>query len=314
MRTVNKSRVATAAAYVHRVNLAIDYIGGHLGEPLRLEDVARAAKFSPYHFHRVFQMLVGETVADFVKRLRLEKALLLMAHSKKPSLSTIAMKCGFSSSSDFSRSFKQRFAAAPSAFDFEAWRAAHRSELEAATLGARRFHIDRLPPRNNPDGFAVRVRDVPARTVAYIRVRNPYKSDGVLKAAARLVAWAERRGLADRPWLGYQWENPEITALENCKYHVAIELQSGREPAHGLDLPSGEIGLYQFPAMVAAHVEICGPIELELRALYWLFGTWLPRSGYVPDDQPCFEAWRGRPFSHGTKHFELDVLLPVKRG
>jgi transcriptional regulator GlxA family with amidase domain len=37
---------------------------------------------SPVHFHRVFQALVGVTVADFVKRLRLDKALFMMAHSR----------------------------------------------------------------------------------------------------------------------------------------------------------------------------------------------------------------------------------------
>jgi AraC family transcriptional regulator len=55
-----------------------------------------------------------------------------------------------------------------------------------------------------------------------------------------------------------------------------------------------------------------GSIELEQRALDWLFGSWLPRSGYLPADQPCFEAWIGRPFGHGYEHFELCVQLPVK--
>ena len=37
-------------------------------------------------------------------------------------------------------------------------------------------------------------------------------------------------------------------------------------------------------------------------------------SGYVPDDQPAFEAWLGRPFAHGLEHFELMLHLPVRRG
>jgi AraC family transcriptional regulator len=44
-----------------------------------------------------------------------------------------------------------------------------------------------------------------------------------------------------------------------------------------------------------------------------LYGTWLPGSGYVPDDQPGFEAWIGRPFAHGTEYFEIDAQLPIKR-
>ena len=66
--------------------------------------------------------------------------------------------------------------------------------------------------------------------------------------------------------------------------------------------------------MVVAQVEIRGTIDLELRAIQWLYGSWLPRSGYVPDDHPRFEAWIGRPFAHGMKHFELHAHLPVRRG
>jgi DNA gyrase inhibitor GyrI len=68
--------------------------------------------------------------------------------------------------------------------------------------------------------------------------------------------------------------------------------------------------------MVVAQVEVRGGIDLELRALQWLFGVWLPRSGYVPDDHPCFEAFIGRPptsFAQGTEHFELHAQLPVRR-
>ena len=46
-------------AYVERVNLAIDHVVSHLEEPLRLEDVSRAALLSPFHFHRVFRRWSG---------------------------------------------------------------------------------------------------------------------------------------------------------------------------------------------------------------------------------------------------------------
>ena len=306
MRTHKENLAQPRAKYVERVNQAMDYVLSHLAEPLRLEDVARAAALSPCHFHRVFQAMVGVTLAEFVKRSRLDKALFLMAHAKRPSLTKIALECGFSSSSDFSRCFKQRFDVPPSAFDINAWREAHRSDLRAtmpASAGV--VHLDHLPAADNPEGFRVKIRKLPARTVAYIRVSNPYRGDAVPRAVERLVRWAERNALADGQWLGYQWENPEITALEDCQYYVAVE-------AEGF-APRGEIGRFQFPPMDVAQVEIRGGLELELRALQWLFGTWLPHSAYVPDDQPCFEAWIGRPYAHGDAYFELHALLPIRR-
>jgi AraC family transcriptional regulator len=306
LRTSEKRQRSTTATYVERVNLAIDHVVAHLHEPVRLRDLSRAAVLSPFHFHRVFQALAGATPADFVKRLRLEKALGLMGRDRAPSLTKIAHACGFSSSSDFSRCFKQHFGVAPSSFDVAAWQKARGDELEATVEKAtRRPHLERLPPRQNPDGFKVRIRELPARTVAYIRVSNPYEGTAVVDAVARLVGWAERHGLADGQWLGYQWDNPEITALEDCLYHIAVE-------AEGFT-PKGEVGRFRFPPMVVAQVEIRGGIDLELRALQWIYGSWLPRSGYVPDDHPGFEAFIGRPFAHGGDYFELHAQLPIRR-
>src|SRR5262245_26511342 len=86
LRTSRKKRTATSASYVERVNRAIDHVVRHLDEPIRLDDLSRVARLSPFHFHRVFQALVGATPAEFVKRLRLELALGLMARPRPPSL------------------------------------------------------------------------------------------------------------------------------------------------------------------------------------------------------------------------------------
>ena len=158
----------------------------------------------------------------------------------------------------------------PSEFDIEAWCKARGDELEAVVEEAHNLHLASLPPRLNPDRFRVRIRDLPTRSVAYIRVSRPYQGDAVIRAAQHFVAWAERQGLANGPWLGYQWDNPEITSLKDCRYHVAVEAERFT--------PRGEVSRFQFPPMVVAEVEIRGDLDLELRALQWLYGTWLPRS------------------------------------
>lgn len=303
MRISEKRRPGTSATYIERVNLAIDRINGRLDQPIRLRDLARAAMLSPHHFHRVFQALVGETPADFVKRLRLEKALGMMSLARPPSLTRIALACGFSSSADFSRCFKQKFGIPPSAFDIKMWRRTHNDALEASVKTSP--FLAKLPARSNPDSFQVRIRDLPARTVAYIRVTRPFEGDRVIKAVRRLETWAERHGFADNQWLGYQWEDPEVTALADCAYYTAIVAERFE--------PRGEIGRHRFPPMQVAQIEIRGDVELELRALQWYYGVWLPRSGFVPDDQPGFEAFCGRPFAHGMTYFELYAQMPVKR-
>jgi AraC family transcriptional regulator len=291
--------------YVDRVNRAVDYVTRNLDQPLRLEQVAKAACFSSYHFHRIFRSLMGETLAAFVKRVRLERAVYLLSHRNRASLTQIALACGFSSSSDFSRSFRDHYGVAPSRFDIEHFRLSGRKALEvASTAPGERHRLKRLPAGKNPDGFAVNLRHIPARRVAYIRVHRPYEGDLVVQAVKRLLAWAETRGLADGQWLGYQWEDPEIVPLDKCRYDVAVEVPNNTNA-------DGEVSINTFAPCLIAEIDIAGSIDVELRALDWLYRTWLPSSGYAPAHQPGFEAWNGRPFAHGMEYFELRVQLPV---
>jgi AraC family transcriptional regulator len=293
--------------YVDRVNRAVDYVTRNLGRPLRLEDVARAACFSPYHFHRIFRGLMGETLTSFVKRVRLERSVYLLSHREGASLTAIALACGFSSSSDFSRSFRSHYGVAPSQFDIESFRRSGREAMEASTPPEERHKLKRLPAGENPDGFVVTLRNIPARRVAYIRVHRPYESDHAAQAVERLLAWADGRGLAGGQWLGYQWDDPEIVALDKCRYDVGVEVPD-------ITLADGEVSITTFSPCLVAEIDIAGSIDLEMRALHWLYFTWLPRSGYAPAHEPAFEAWNGRPFAHGREHFELRVQLPIVDG
>lgn len=226
---------------------------------------------------------------------------------RKRTLTDIAFACGFASSSDFSRSFKPRYGVSPSQFDVEAFRLKRREARKSTGESPKDPNLlDRLKPGANPDGLKVRLRRLPARRVAYIRGQNSFAGGGVRDAAERLMRWADARGISDGQWLGYMWDDPEIVALEKCRCDVGLEVS---EVARG-----GEVGRIEFPAMQVAEVEVRGGIDLEMRALDWLFGTWRPPSGFVPTEQACFEAWIGRPFAHGTEHFELLLQIPVQRG
>ena len=90
----------------------------------------RRGRLLPFHIHRNFKAFLGATLNQFVKRQRLERALTLMSHAPKRSLTDVALDCGFGSSCDFSRSFKQRYGAAPRAFDLETFRNSRREEFE----------------------------------------------------------------------------------------------------------------------------------------------------------------------------------------
>ena len=64
----------TRSFYEQAVQRAIDEIVGNLDEALDLETLAAGAGLSPFHFHRMFRGMVGETTLELVRRLRSERA------------------------------------------------------------------------------------------------------------------------------------------------------------------------------------------------------------------------------------------------
>ena len=287
--------------YLDRVNRVVDHIHANLDKPLRLEELAAIAHFSAYHFHRVFKAVTGETLNAFVTRVRIDRALYLMHHGTH-NLTRIALQVGFSSSSDFTRSFRKRFGVPPSVFDLQRYRDANRDHMLD-----QHGHVMGVDVRGNADGFVVKLIPQAARTVAYMRVWQPFEPGRVEAAVTRFLQIARAHDFANGKWLGYMWEDPEITPTKDCRYDVAVEVPAGFSP------PDEDVGVLRFDQTILASIDIRGGLDVEQRALDWLFEGWLPSSGYMPDHQPTFEAWAGVPFEHGTDHFELAVQLPVTR-
>ena len=98
--------------YVKRILKVLVYIEDHIDGEMALEELAQVAAYSPFHFHRIFQAIVGETVHKYVRRLRLEKAASRLRHSNKP-ITDIALDASFDTSSAFTRVFKQCMGQAP---------------------------------------------------------------------------------------------------------------------------------------------------------------------------------------------------------
>ncbi|PYJ16799.1 MAG: hypothetical protein DME94_04430 [Verrucomicrobia bacterium] len=79
LRKSTPKNETTPLDYADRINRAINFVLNNLDRPIRLEQVARVACFSPFHFHRIFRSLIGESLNEFVKRVRLERALAMMS-------------------------------------------------------------------------------------------------------------------------------------------------------------------------------------------------------------------------------------------
>jgi len=92
----------------------IDQMEANLAEPLKLADMAPASGLSRRQMERLFQREMGRSPARYYLDMRLERAHLLLLSSSQAVID-IAMACGFSSASHFSRTYRERHGCTPQA-------------------------------------------------------------------------------------------------------------------------------------------------------------------------------------------------------
>ena len=74
---------------------AIDFIQDHLIEPIAMDDIARRAYASPFHFQRTFHVLTGVTAAEYIRMRRLTR--LPKSWSPTRKVVDVALKYGYES-------------------------------------------------------------------------------------------------------------------------------------------------------------------------------------------------------------------------
>src|ERR1700738_3731409 len=100
------------AYHVSRIVEVLVYIDTHLDQELSLEEMARIARISPFYFHRHFHAYMGETLAKYVKRLRLQHAAERLQFSDAP-ITEIALDSGYENPSSFTKVFNQVMGTSP---------------------------------------------------------------------------------------------------------------------------------------------------------------------------------------------------------
>ena len=94
----------------------VNLMNAHIEDPLSLEDLAQAARFSRRHIERMFLAVLGETPGDYYRGIRLDRGRNLLSTTDM-ALIDVALACGFGSVAHFSKSFKARFGVAPTKYN-----------------------------------------------------------------------------------------------------------------------------------------------------------------------------------------------------
>lgn len=317
-----EAQFAFRREYAARIHRAQDYIEQNLGLPLSLESVAQAAHFSPFHFHRLYSALCGETLFQFVQRVRLERSASRLLQNRREPITSIAIDLGFSSSATFARAFRNHFGVSASAYRANPPQVdSKKSKLidkngkatESGEIYSARVDFD-INPRRNPmksiKPRSIEVKQIPAKTLAYVRHVGPYAgNEGLFNSLnSKVMAWANPRGLfkpESSEFISMYHDDPAITDVEKLRISVGLTVPSGTNG-------SGEVSVMDIPA----GPYVCALFEIDVTeyAAAWnaVCGEWMPQSGWQPDDAPCYEVNLNDPKQHPEGKHLVEIRMGVK--
>lgn len=297
--------------YISRVNSVMDYVENNLNNDLSLQHLAGVANFSPYHFHRIFRAFAGETLNQFIKRIKIEKAASKLLNNPNSNLSEVSFECGFSSLSVFSRAFRETYSVSPSQFrELDASKISKIRKTDSkngkiTTNQEQYLSIEVLTKKLDVMETSIEVKNMPKLEFAYVRHTGQFNEIG--KAYEKLFKWAGPRGLLNFPetkTATVYHDDPKVTDIEKVRQSACITIASDVKV-------DGEIGKMSVPPgkYAVGRFEI-GVLEFE--KAWNTMCLWLADSGYQPDDGYPYELYYNDHEQHPEKKFILDICMPVK--
>ncbi len=284
--------------YGVRINRALNYAQEKLPAYVELDEVAQIAAFSPYHFHRIFILVVGETFAGFMRKRRLEWAAMELLKTQRRIID-ISLDAGYETQESFARAFKQHFNSTPGRFRYRV------RSPEQAFLGLQSAFEIQLGELMKPE---IIERD---RFVA-VGIEREYDSPDFSGAVSQ--------------WQEFWSKNHELKAVNNnCFYGISVvptrtrqknnclgtfKYLAAHEATDDEPLPEGMTRLV-LPAQKYAKYTYKGPISGFQSFIMNVWTHYLPESGLEIVESPELEVYDER-FSMDSHESEMDYLVPVK--
>ncbi|MBL8232939.1 MAG: helix-turn-helix domain-containing protein [Bryobacterales bacterium] len=220
---------------------------------------------------------------DHVRRVRLERAALLLRSSPRKRITDAAIETGFAGTAEFSRAFRNHFGRTASSWD-------RRSPLEKSKIckeaGAIPFHTDEELRRWYAAGNRkVRIRRCNPFRYVYNRIYAPYGNTKLVDSYHALLGFLAQRKTdpAGAVFMGMSLDDPSITPAEKCRYDL------------GIAFPLERGGLVDEIIRSRGSKPAVAPerSDRETARFAWqyLYRIWLPESGLDPADVPAMEMF-----------------------
>ena len=280
-------KTTTRDDYIQSVFKVVLYIEEHYNEALTLDMLSREASFSKFHFHRVFKSVTGESLGDYIRRVRLSTATLKFLTNQK--ITQIAMDSGYETNASFSKAFKQHYGMTPKEFSRSA------KMIKGAKMPKPKFV------------------ELEAVDVLYVRKKGDYMRScaeawEVLMGFAYTQKIKEKKNLMGKEamMLGVSHDDPSITAMDELRCDACISWDDKSVKPQGEVLSKTiEGGKY---AMFLHKGSYDG-----LKNAYEEVADWIVQSGEELRECPIFEKYLNRdPRRTKPENLRTEIYVPIK--
>ncbi len=278
--------------YIQRINKVIDYIEDNISKKLTLVELAGVAMFSKYHFHRIFKVVSGETLNNYIRRQKMEKAQRRISSDKNISISELSFELGYKSGANFSADFQKYFGFSPSEAKKNVERPIVRNIINVSDTKIDFKGIEYINEKK----------------VIYKRVTSGYDPVIIQPIFTELYLYVQDNGLLKSidQFIGIGYDDPDYTPSDKCRYDACMVLNAGTNipddlPYNIKNVAGGKYALFYFE----------GKKEQFLIAWDIIFKEWLLSSEYIPDDRPHLEMYlHSDRYEEGV--YRANLCLPVK--
>lgn len=289
-------------SYLTQIERAIDYVEAHLMDSLAVEDIAREAGLSRWHFQRIFTATLGETVTSYIEARRLSHAAMRLV-TTTDRIIDIAFDLDYGSHEVFTRAFKRSFGMSPAAFRRCADASASIPQKPRVTTDYLK-HLDRgitmKPEIKICDAFSA-----VGLAGSFVPIDQPDLDNMAVIPGLWRTLRARSAALPPEA-LGLRVGVIGAQAAEAGK----MDYLAGRVLKDGVVAPSG-FDVRHIPAGAFAVFTHKGPAAQVGHTLNYIFGAWLPRSGKVLREGAEFELYP-EGYDPTAADAEVDLYIPVE--
>lgn len=264
----------------------LDWIESDTCAPRTVEAAAARVGMSPFHFHRRFTELMGETFGAYVRRTRLAHAAALICRSST-SIIDASLRSGYSSQAAFTRAFARQFAMAPNQL---------RAMAQAQAPRPQRLHFDLVD-----QAAPVRQSALPLIGMRFHGPLSHVPSHWQHFASALQSAGLPLEHVTA---VGILYDDPGFTAPEQIRYDCTVVDTHSTFPA--LRAPLRRLRLRE---SCFVRLDVDGPYHLIPEAIFGVCALWLPRNRRALGEAPAYEMYRAPPWlANGC--FRASLLVP----